>query len=515
MKRVSPPLGAPSGFEGSFDTGQVLRAEYGPASGPVSLQPDAVAAPRHAADLAALIRWAGSEGIPLVSRGAGTGMPGGNVGRDISVDVGRHHQALDPVRPQERTVFAQAGVTLARVEEAALAHGLFFSLPSSAQRCTVGGVVANNAAGARSFGYGSVKEWVESVTVVLADGTESILRAGDPGPDRFRDLHASLLPGSDAILGEWPRVRKNSSGYGLDRFLRRGDALSLIVGSEGTLGIITGAVLRLAPLPSSRALALLAVPDLDHVSAVATRARDLGASACEFFGRRFIELVGTSDRLAIPADAEALVLIELEASEDHPREGLDDLTRLAEALSAPFTSATEDAARARLWSIRSGASPAIAEAAQAGLVSAQFIEDSVVPPEALPAYVRAVEEILEDAGFDGVIFGHAGDGNAHVNPLIPWTDSDWRHRVREALERTVDVVADLGGTLAGEHGDGRLRAPFLSRIWGEAAVDAFRLVKTVLDPERMLNPGVILPLPDQDPLEGLGAGWPRPGDWPS
>lgn len=145
--------------------------------------------------------------------------------------------------------------------------------------------------------------------------------------------------------------------------------------------------------------------------------------------------------------------------------------------------------------------------AERGLHSAQFIEDSVVPPDRLLDYIRGVAGILESAELDAVIFGHAGDFNLHVNPLVPDGDPDWLERVRQVPHATTDLVAHLGGTLTVEHGDGRLRAPLLHRIWDAPTVAAFRAVRSALDPGRILNPGVILPLSDQDPLAGLGAAW--------
>ncbi len=513
----APSRERPAGFQGSFETDGGRLQAFSSASGPVSLRPRAVAAPLHVDDVSELVGWARYEGIPLIGRGAGTGMPGGNVGRGVCVDMARFHTTLEPVDPEARTVVAEAGVSLGRIEAAAAAQGLFFPpLPSSAEWCTVGGAVANNAAGARSFAYGAVRDWLESVSLVLADGTPITLQlgSGDRGASVFGELYDALLGGAEGLLEAWPEVRKNSSGYGVDRFLETGDALSLVPGSEGTLGIITGARLRLAPLPASRALVVLAVPRLDDVVLVADTAHQLNAAACEFFGRRYVELLGSDVRGVVPTDAAAVVLVELDGDPDHVRHGLEALAELGVALGGQFTSATEAVERERLWSLRKGASPAIARVAGTNLRSTQFIEDSVVPPNRLPDYVRGVETLLQEVGFDGVVFGHAGDGNAHVNPLVPHTEPDWRARVRHVLEGTVDMVASLGGTLAGEHGDGRLRAPYLDRIWSAEAVDAFRTVKHRLDPDGVLNPGVILPRPGQDPLEGLGAGWPTNGEAP-
>ncbi len=460
-------------------------------------------------DVSLLTRWSRETGVPLVSRGAGTGMPGGNVGYGAAVDLTPHFGALGPVDPETRTVRAGVGVTLSRVDRAARALGLFFPpQPSSADRCTVGGVVANNAAGARSFRYGAVRDWVEACSVVLADGTILEVVAEAPLPSPFDGLHRSLSVEWPALQAGWPRVRKNSSGYALDRFLPEADALQLVIGSEGTLAIITEAKLRLAPLPPDRAVALLGVRDLENVATVCRLSRALNAAACEFFGHRFIELTRSHPAATpLPTNARALLLIELEGTPEWIAHGLDALIGHAREIDAEFSAARDEAARGALWALRHGASPAIGAAAARGLRSTQFIEDSVVPPDRLVDYVRGVEAILDSADMDAVIFGHAGDGNVHVNPLVPTRDPDWRARVRHVLQGTTDLVARLGGTLTGEHGDGRVRAPLLDRIWSPPAVEAFRTVKSSLDADGILNPGVILPLPEQDPLDGLGAAW--------
>ena len=502
------PLSPPSHFTGTFAMDGDVRDLFSTASGPFSLTPRAVAVPRDESDVSALMEWAHRSGVPLVSRGAGTGMPGGNVGRGVSVDLTRQFSGLGAVDPDGRTVRVGAGVTLAQVDQAARPHGLFLPpLPSSADRCTVGGALANNAAGARSFRYGSVRDWVQSARVVLADGRPVELEAGVTAP--FGELHRTLSPAADQILMGWPKVRKNSSGYALDRYLANGDALQLLLGSEGTLGVITEAVLRLAPVPEAVTLALVAVRTLDDISRISTLAETLDATACEFFGRRFVELTqGGPGGVRVPRHSAALLLVELAGSAKQTRAAMAALQSTAVELGADFQFATAEDERRRLWSVRHGASPAIAAATGDHVVSTQFIEDSVVPVDRLPDYVRGVEAILGSVDFDGVVFGHAGDGNAHVNPLVPTQEPDCIERIRRALDETVELVAGLGGTLAGEHGDGRLRAPFQDRIWGATTLEAFRTVKATLDPDEILNPGVILPVSGQDPLDGLGAAWP-------
>lgn len=456
--------------------------------------------------MAELTSWAKTEGAYLTPRGGGTGMPGGNVGAGVILDFAGWTE-MGPIDPDARTVRVQPGVTGARVDTAARAAGLFLpALPSSADRCTVGGMVANNAAGARSFRHGSVREWVEALDVVLADGTVTTLGSGRTPSERFHLLHTTLLENLDSPPAGWPSVRKNSSGYALDRFLPSADAVPLVVGSEGTLAVVTGIELRLAPEPAERALMLLPLPDLDALLAVVAAADAEQASACEFFGSSFLDVAGLrqhADIGTLAADAEALALVELAGPRSRVEAGLEGLRALSRSLGVRAQEAREGEECERLWSIRHAASPVVASRAREGLVSIQVIEDSVVPLARLPDYLRSLKEILDLEGTEAVMFGHAGDGNVHVNPLMDVRMRGWRARVRRILEATVDLVADLGGTLSGEHGDGRIRAPFLDRIWGPSLADAFRYVKRSLDPAGILNPGVIVPLPGQDPLRGL------------
>ncbi len=485
----------------------VALAPYGGASGPVSIPPIACVRPRDQDDLSVLLSWVFAEGASVVPRGAGTGMPGGNVGPGIAVDLSASFTYIAPPQPNSRTIHVGAGAIAADVERAARTAGLFLApLPSSAERCTIGGMVANNAAGARTYKYGAIRDWVRELEIVLGDGSQHRLVRGARGPLVFEDLHRSLCEEIGTTPGSWPSVRKNSSGYALDRFMPAGDPVELIVGSEGTLAVVTGAVLDLAPVPEAAALVLLAVPSLDEVPSVLGAAAQVGAAACEFFGRRFLEITSMSSHPIVGRAVEgaaAVFLIEIDGGHDEVSGGAEALQRLGQELGSPAITAMEDADREALWEIRHAASPLIAACADRGLVSTQIIEDSVVPPESLGRYLTELDEILAKWETDAVIFGHAGDANVHVNPLLDVRRAGWRESARAILEETTDLVAGLGGTLSGEHGDGRIRAPLLERIWGEPLTRAFGDVKRHLDPTAVLNPGVILPLPGQDPLDGL------------
>lgn len=445
-------------------------------------------------------------------------MPGGNVGPGVILDLSGL-DALDPPSWEERTIRVGSGVVARRVEAAAAGAGLFLPpMPSSSDRCTVGGMVANNAAGARSFRHGAVRDWVEELDVVLADGTRTRL-TGAASPPWVRSL-TSELQGRVEAARPWPIVRKNASGYALDRFLPRGDALHLLVGSEGTLGVVTEVRLRLAPLPAARSVWAVPVFDFRELSRVVAAATSAGATACEFLGSRLLEIIAAADarldalgvsRMRIKQGT-ALVLLELDDALRPLAEVEEEVGKELGELARRRTRALDPGDRERIWSLRHAASPFIAASAREGKVSMQFIEDSVVPPRHLAAYLAGVEEILADEDTDAVFFGHAGDGNVHVNPLVDVTRPDWRERVGRILNRTAALVAELGGTLSGEHGDGRIRAPLLETIWGREWTRAFAMVKHVLDPQGIFNPGVILPHAGHPTLEEvLGAFSPEGG----
>lgn len=502
----SAPSGPPSAFRGRFLTDPDDLAPWAAASGPYGFMPAAVAVPRDAEDVARLVEWAAARDFPVVPRGAGTGMPGHNVGTGVVLDLSTL-DTVDPVDEDRHTIRVGPGAVAAAVAREADRAGLYFPcLPSSADRCTVGGMVANNAAGARSFRHGAVRYWVQELTVVLADGSTATVGTGRPLPVPLKELHEDLLQELGPTPEGWPSVRKNSSGYALDHFLPGGDAAQLIVGSEGTLGIVTSVLLRLTERPLERVALLAGLPDLDRLPDIAHRAAEVGASACEYFGRRILEMADLAEDPEVgplARGAEGLVLLEMEGSEEEVEEGLPHLRSVAGAHGGASIIARDLPTRERLWHVRHLASPTIARAAERGLRSVQFIEDCVVPLPRLPRFVRGLRGILAGRETDAVIFGHAGDGNLHVNPLLDVGRTGWRDGVRTILEETADLVADCGGTLSGEHGDGRVRAPFLERIWGSRLTAAFRRVKETLDPRGILNPGVVVPLPDQDPLEGL------------
>ncbi len=494
----------PEGFRGVFRDDASARAVYAEGAGIARAMPAAVAVPANADDVAVLVRWAAASGTPLIARGSGSGMAGGAVGAGVIVDLSRL-DAIGPIDSARRRVEVGPGAVRGVVNEGARRKGLRFPVdPSSGAFCTIGGMAATNAAGAHTLRFGAMRAWVTALDCVFSDGSRARIQRGAalrelPVIDRFLASARPAILASPARVRAHPGVRKESSGYGLADYARSGELLDLLVGSEGTLALFVGIELALAALPGATSSLVAEFATLEQAVDGAARARVGGASACELLDRTFIDVArGGPALVPIEGTSEAVLLIELEA-DDAPSAASGAKVMEQAMMSCGATRVTlalDSASEARLWALRHAASP-ILNRLSPSLKSMQFIEDGALPPERLPAYVRGVREILARHGVRGVIFGHAGDSHVHVNPLIDVTRPEWRDTVHAILDEVTSLAAKLGGTLAGEHGDGRLRTPLLGRVWDARSLELFALVKHAFDPQNIFNPGVKVPTSTQ------------------
>ena len=491
----------PDGFRGVFRDDDSARAVYSEGAGIARAIPAAVAVPAHADDVSALVRWAAATGTPLIARGSGSGMAGGAVGPGVIVDLSRL-DAIGAVDVERRRVTVGPGALRGAVNERARKYRLRFPVdPSSGAFCTIGGMAATNAAGAHTLRYGAMRAWVAALDCVFADGSRALIQRGAtlpevPAVERFlAGAHAAILA-SPARVRSHPGVRKDSSGYALADYARSGELLDLLVGSEGTLALFVGIELSLASMPGATSSLVAEYPTLEQAVDGAARARIGGASACELLDRTFVEVARRGAApVAIDEASEAVLLVEIEAGDAGAAAGMARV--MEQALTAcgatRVTVALSAEEEATLWALRHAASP-ILNRLSPSLKSMQFIEDAAVPPERLPQYVRGVRAILARHGVRGVIFGHAGDSHVHVNPLVDVRLANWRQTVQEILDEATTLAAQLGGTLAGEHGDGRLRTPLLERVWDARSTALFAEVKRAFDPSNILNPGVKVPV---------------------
>lgn len=487
----------PPGYRGVFRTDLLARSLYAEGAGIARAVPSAVAVPVDAADCAPLVRWARHEGHSLMARGSGSGMAGGAVGSGVLVDLSRF-TTMEAVDVFSRTIRVGTGVLRGQVDAAARMHGLQFPVdPSSGAFCTIGGMIAANAAGARSLRFGATRHWVRAVHCVFDDGSAAWIGRGLPWPTeipavaRLAATLKQLRVHADPESLRHKDVRKESSGYAIaDALAPEGHLLDLLVGSEGTLALFTAAELALCPAAGATATILASFPSLEHATDCALAAREAGASACELLDRTFLTVAATDGSTGVPSDVEAALLIAIEEVDaDVAQQTLQRVVAACRVHGAQeVTQATGTGDEQRLWALRHAASPILARLAPR-LRSMQFIEDGCVPPAHFPEYVRGVRAALARFDMPGVIFGHAGDAHAHVNPLVDVTRTDWRTRVAGILDEVAELTARLGGTLAGEHGDGRLRAPLLERVWSAPARAAFANVKAAADPAGVFNAG--------------------------
>jgi FAD/FMN-containing dehydrogenase len=310
------------------------------------------------------------------------------------------------------------------------------------------------------------------------------------------------------VAARFPRTRKNSSGYALDAYLASKDVLDLVVGAEGTLGIVTEIEWTLDPAPACRAGLRLALGSLDDLAPIVASLSGVEPSAIELLDRSFLDLVAT-DRLAGAglrfSGAEAVLLVEVERNDPVAlRQALEQATAVARPVAMSVDTAFSPEAAGRLWAIRHAASPILAALPESRR-SLQVIEDACVPVDRMGEYIRGVRRTASRHGVPLVLFGHAGDGHIHVNLLPDVSVSGWEEVVSQVLEEVTELVVSLDGTPSGEHGDGRLRASTLNRVYGPEIVDLFRLVKQSFDPMGILNPGIILPA-GEPPVSRLKVG---------
>jgi FAD/FMN-containing dehydrogenase len=477
--------------------------------------PTAVAVPADADDVVMLVRWAAETGARLIPRGSGSSMSGGAIGKGVIVDLSRINR-LGKFDERGRTVWADPGVLWSTLDVAARKRGLRLPVdPSSGSFCTLGGMVSTNASGAHTLHYGSTRAWVNALDCVFSDGDREVITRGETAPKRvgaiarfLRDAHGEIVAIDKRRPVLHPGVRKESSGYAVHEYATNADLVDLLVGSEGTLVIIVGIQFSLSPLPAATSSVLGSFSSLEEATAAAMMAVDARASACELLDRTFLAYAASAPD-ADPVlrermeGAAAILLAEVEGeSAEAAAAGAEDLAiafKGAGAMDVDIALTRER--ELDLWELRHAASPILAALDQS--TSMQFIEDGAVPLPRLPEYIEGVRQALSARQVSGVIFGHAGDAHVHVNPLVDVRESDWREKVNGLLDDVVALTARLGGTLTGEHGDGRLRTPLLDRVWHKDALRAFALVKKAFDPANIFNPGVKVPLPNQKPIEDI------------
>jgi len=313
-------------------------------------------------------------------------------------------------------------------------------------------------------------------------------------------MSALTADGRRLIAEHFPKTRKNSSGYALDRFAESGDELDLLIGSEGTLAFITAVHWRLDPIPPDLAGVALGFNDLAALGEAVPFLVSLNPSAVELLDATLLRLIPDAPAVA------CLLLVEFERETAAAARGVvGDAVRGLKSHVSHVETAVDRVGIEKLWQVRRLASPALARL-PASQRSLQVIEDGCAPLERLGDYIAGLRSAADGHGVPVAIFGHAGDGHVHVNALPDTTRPHWRKAVEQLFVEVTDLLVRLGGVPAGEHGAGRLRAGVLEKFYGPAVIAQFRAVKAAYDPLSILNPGVIIPAADWAPLAALKVG---------
>lgn len=417
--------------------------------------PSAVVHPATATEIARLLVLARNEGIAITPRGSGTGLSGGSIPLQGSIVL--HLDRLNSIRTidvAEMLAVVEPGVINRDLRQAVEARGLFYPPdPSSTRICTLGGNVAENSGGPRGVKYGVTGDYVIGLEAVLASGR--IIKTGGV-------------------------TRRNVTGY---------DLTSLLVGSEGTLAVITEITLRLLPKPRTRSAALMAFPSLEEAGAAiqAISAEGLVPSALEIMDRVAIECVESYRPGRLPHDAEAVLLVEVDGDELSVGDQLKRAVAACQSRKGRLAgSADGDAATEELWESRRMISPALTR-----MAPARIGEDISVPRASIPTMLERLQEIGFRYGLTIAVFGHAGDGNLHPNILTDVSDPEKMARTDAAIAEIFTAALDLGGTLSGEHGIGLAKARFMKDALGDEMLALMKGVKQVFDPDGILNPGKI------------------------
>jgi FAD/FMN-containing dehydrogenase/Fe-S oxidoreductase len=481
------------------------------------MEPVAVVYPRSQADIQHVVRVASERGVPVLSRGAGTSLAGQTVNHAIVLDMSRHMSSMVELNLEERWARVQPGIVIDELNRKLKPHGLQYPIDTSTKnRATVGGGIGNNSCGAHSCVYGKTIDQVIALDVVLSDATATRFEELDaaqlagkldlPGTEGgiYRGTREIALSHRQAIDERYPNIQRRVSGYNLDAALDEGriNLSDVVVGSEGTLAVISEAQVRLVPLPAMKGLAVVHCADIVDAANATVTALGHDVSAIELVGEAIIERcrdsVGYSKLLdQVVGEPGAILMVEFYG------ESAEELEAKLEALSADVLSSglayaapttIDNGEQARWWRIRE-AGLGLLMSMKGDAKPVAIVEDTAVPPEKLANYLTRFDAIVRSHGTTAAYYGHASVGCLHIRPLVNVKTEDGLDTTEAIATEIAELVLEFGGSLSGEHGDGILRGVFTEKMFGPEITEAFRELKRTWDPQGLLNPGKIIDTP--------------------
>jgi FAD/FMN-containing dehydrogenase/Fe-S oxidoreductase len=518
------PAATPTSFEARLRrelTGDVLfdpfsRGRYATDASIYQIDPVGVVVPRTADDALAALSLAVEAGVPLLPRGAGTSQCGQTVGAALVIDNSKYLNRLLELDVDAGTAWVEPGIVLDDLNARLKPHGVWYPVDvSTSAQATIGGMTANNSCGARSMRYGNMVHNVLAIETWLTSGdamTFGPLTAGGPiGSERYRDLVGTVRSlyarERDEIEARVPKVQRRVAGYNLDMASESAFNMAhLLVGSEGTLGYFRKIKLKLAPLPTAKALGVVHFPTFYQAMDLTQHIVKLGPAAVELVDRTMIELSRdiaafrpTMDR-TIQGEPEAILLVEFAGDELEPQiRKLRALTELMGDLGLPGSVVEiADAAWQRdVWEIRkAGLNIMMSMKGDGKPVS--FIEDCAVPLEHLADYTDRLTQVFEKHGTRGTFYAHASVGCLHVRPVLNMRNEHGAQQMRAIAEEACALVREYKGSYSGEHGDGLVRSEWIEPLYGPRLTRAFGELKRAFDPKGLMNPGKIVAAPKMD-----------------
>ena len=493
------------------------------------MEPVGVVIPRHRDDVLAAVDVARRSGTPILPRGGGTSLAGQTVNHAIVLDFSKYMDALLEVNPAEQWARVQPGIVLDTLNGLLARHGLKYAPdPSTSNRASVGGGIGNNSCGSHSVVYGKTSDHVLGLDVILADGSEtrlsnlttSELQRRLDGDGHEAHVYRSVLEISREHKAEidarYPDIMRRVSGYNLDQFLNGGDVnlSQMMVGSEGTLGVITEAKVNLVPIPNAKALAIAHFERLDEACEATTAILEHAPAAIELVGEMLLERTRASpafSRRMTFVNGQPGAILVVEFTGDTPQEAADRADKLKADLARrrlgyDCVTILDDAGQANVWAVRK-AGLGLLMSVRGDAKPIPFVEDTAVDPEHLGQFVRRFDEIVGNHGTTAGYYGHASVGCLHIRPLVSLKTQKGLDTMTSIASEIADLVQEFGGSLSGEHGDGIVRGVWTEKMFGPKIYDAFRQVKQAFDPQGIMNPGKIIDTPPMTANLRYGPGY--------
>lgn len=520
-------------IKGEVDTSDESREFYSHDASMFELRPEVIVAPKDSQDIQAIVKYVAENkdsnpGLSITARSGGTCMSGGAVGESIVLDFNKHFTAVNSASETEAN--AQPGVWYRDFEKETLKFGAIMpSYPASRDLCTIGGMVANNAGGEKSLQFGKTEEYIKELKVIFGDGNEYTVKPltkaelvakisqGDYEGELYHQIFDLVENNYDAIKAAKPKVSKDSTGYHIwnvwDRETGIFDLTRVIVGSQGTLGLVTDITFKLVPAPLNSGTLVVFLKTIDDLGTLIDKVLEYNPSTFEsfdnytlmlsfrlfYFFRKTLGWWGMI-KLAIKLIPDALILLRgipkmvllIEFNSPSPEETKAKVKAMHEALrpfghEALFEEDETEAKAKKFWIMRRESFQILRKKVK-DKHTAPFMDDLIVPPACLPQFLPEVRAIINKYKLLATISGHMGDGNFHIIPLMKIEDPKEKAKLEPAMREINALVLKYGGSLSGEHNDGMIRGPWLEDMYGPEVFGYFKQVKTIFDPQNIFNP---------------------------